>query len=184
MNTPATEAVLKLFAATPASGAMPTVAAVQDSAGTVKLAADVVADPAVTAVWYPANVRERAAAAMTRPIAGSSLVGRGATPRLATLPAGPRAPWWITALPPPEALAAVIVNMQSAPPAAAAPPARARKPFIRRPLPFRCSWPTRRSACWYGPSWPPLPGSGGGRPDVMRRVSVRCPGGLGRCPAG
>ena len=32
------------------------VAVVQDCVGTVKLAADEVADPAATAVWYPANV--------------------------------------------------------------------------------------------------------------------------------
>ena len=48
---------------------MPRSAVVQDSAGTVKVAANVVADPAVTAAWYPANVRERLAAAVIGPIA-------------------------------------------------------------------------------------------------------------------
>jgi hypothetical protein len=48
---------------------MPRSAVVQDSAGTVNVAADEVADPAATAVWYPANVRELVGAAVTRPIA-------------------------------------------------------------------------------------------------------------------
>ena len=47
---PATESLLKLFAATPASAEMPTAAVVQDSAGTVKVAADEVAEPGVTEV--------------------------------------------------------------------------------------------------------------------------------------
>src|SRR5215469_7919060 len=68
-STPATEAVLNLLAATPASGVMPRSAVVQDSAGTVKVAANEVADPVVTAAWYPAKVCERVAAAVIRSIA-------------------------------------------------------------------------------------------------------------------
>jgi len=75
MDTPATEAVLKLFAATPASGAMARPAVVQDSVGTVKLAADEVADPAVTGVWYPANERLLVGAAVIRPIAWEPVPG-------------------------------------------------------------------------------------------------------------
>src|SRR6516164_11808177 len=106
--------------------------AVQDSVGTVKLAADTVADPALTAAWYPAKSR--------------LLTGRSAASRAAALPAGPKPPGCI-GTPPVDALAAVTTPVLSATPAAATAHARARKPFIRRSLPIHCSWPTRRSAC-------------------------------------
>src|SRR5690348_15829486 len=61
---------------------MPRSAVVQDNAGTVKVAADEVADPAVTVAWYPAKVRELVAAAVIRPIAW--WVSRGPPPGPAT----------------------------------------------------------------------------------------------------
>jgi hypothetical protein len=48
---------------------MPRAKVGQDRAGTVKLAVATVADPARTAVWYPANVGVLAGAAASRPIA-------------------------------------------------------------------------------------------------------------------
>jgi hypothetical protein len=69
VNTKAAEMLLKSRTGTPVLGVMARSAAVQDSAGTVKLATSTVADPARTVAWYPANVRVLTGLAAIRPIA-------------------------------------------------------------------------------------------------------------------
>src|SRR5215469_6907475 len=129
MITPASETVLLLLTGTPTSAAMARSVVVQDSVGTAKLAVTTVADPAGTAVWYPANVRVLVGAAALRPVV------RELVPGATCQGPGPWVPRPLTAA---DAAPAVISPDSASPPAAvAATSMRIARDIVRIPSPVR-----------------------------------------------
>src|SRR5262249_61807440 len=111
MITPASETFLLLLTGTPTSAAMARSVVVQVSVGTAKLAVTTVADPAGTAVSYPANVRVLVVAAALSPIV------REAVPGATYQEPGPWVPGPLTAA---DAAPAVISPDRASPPTAVA----------------------------------------------------------------